>query len=191
MTSGIGATTSGDIRGDYMNLLIAQLQNQNPMEPMDNKDMSAQLTMLSQLEQLESMKVTFAQVLESQETTQAAGLIGKTVSFYGEDSENVISAKVDAVVTVEGEPRIIAGGYELELDGILSIADSETVGGFQGVDPTEWLGKEISFLPHGGDYVNPLEGTVERVETVNGQTYLIVNDYKVAPDEIRSVGLNE
>jgi flagellar basal-body rod modification protein FlgD len=190
--SSVGSTSnSGDIRSDYMNLLLAQLQNQNPLEPMDNSEMSAQLTMLSQLEQLENMQITFADVLESQQTSQASDLIGKEISFYAQDSQEVMSAIVERVINVDGEPHVVAGGYELALDGVLSIVDGEATESFQGIKATEWLGKEVTFLPSTGGYVYPVTGTVERVETLDGETRLIVDAYKVALEEIQSVGLND
>jgi len=60
-TSAIG--TASDIQMDYMKLLITQLQNQNPLEPLNNNEMASQLAQFSQLQQLESMNSTFAQVL--------------------------------------------------------------------------------------------------------------------------------
>ena len=48
-------SSASKIQMDYMNLLITQLQNQNPLEPLDNNQMATQLAQLSQLQQLESM----------------------------------------------------------------------------------------------------------------------------------------
>ena len=55
MIATTGASSSGDLQANYMSLLVTQLQNQNPLEPMNNNDMSAQLAQYSQLEQLENM----------------------------------------------------------------------------------------------------------------------------------------
>jgi flagellar basal-body rod modification protein FlgD len=68
-----------------MQLLITQLQNQNPLEPMDNNDMSAQLTQFSQLEQLENMSQNFSNVLTSMERSYSGSLLGQTVSFTADD----------------------------------------------------------------------------------------------------------
>ena len=45
--------SSSDIQLDYMKLLVTQLRNQNPLEPMDSNDMASQLAQFSQLQQLE------------------------------------------------------------------------------------------------------------------------------------------
>lgn len=78
-------TTASDIQLDYMKLLIAQLQNQNPLEPLDNNEMASQLAQFSGLSQLESMNTSFADVLVMANRTYANSLLGKTVTFYAED----------------------------------------------------------------------------------------------------------
>ena len=52
MSALTGMTSSaGEIRTNYMNLLVTQLRHQNPLEPMDNNEMASQLALFSQLEQ--------------------------------------------------------------------------------------------------------------------------------------------
>jgi len=61
--SAISSTPSAtDLQTDYMKLLVTQLQNQNPLEPLDNKDMSAQLAQFSQLQQTENLNTSFGNV---------------------------------------------------------------------------------------------------------------------------------
>jgi flagellar basal-body rod modification protein FlgD len=78
-------TSASSIQLDYMKLLVTQLQNQNPLEPMDNDQMAAQLTQFSQLQQLESMSSKFADVLKTTNRTYANSLLDKKVTFYYQD----------------------------------------------------------------------------------------------------------
>jgi flagellar basal-body rod modification protein FlgD len=126
----LSATTSSSIRMDYMKLLVAQLQNQNPLEPLDNNEMASQLTQFSQLEQLESMNTNFAKVLASVERTYANSLIGKEVSFFGETEEgnliqmNGIVQEVFNDPDTEGALLIVEtsdGNYTFSLDGVISV----------------------------------------------------------------------
>ena len=75
---------------DYMKLLVTQLQNQNPLEPLDNKDMSAQLAQFSQLQQTENLNASFSKVLESVQRSYASSLIGKEVSFQVQADDGTI-----------------------------------------------------------------------------------------------------
>ena len=118
-------TSSSNIQADYMKLLVTQLQNQNPLEPMDNNDMASQLTQFSQLEQLESMNSNFAKVLETVEHNYAASLIGKEVSFLGETQPGTIaitSGTVDQIYNnVDGQIALIVGSYTLGLSDVMSV----------------------------------------------------------------------
>jgi len=121
------SVTSSSIQADYMKLLITQLQNQNPLEPLDSNQMAAQLAQFSQLQQLESMNTSFAKVLSTTEMMYANSLIGKEVSFYGQledGTADIISARVESF-TRDKDERIVlsAGGYVLGLEDILLIKE--------------------------------------------------------------------
>jgi len=78
------ASASG-IQMDYMKLLITQLQNQDPLEPLNNNEMASQLAQFSQLQQLESMNSNFAEVLAITNRSYANSLIGKEITFLTRD----------------------------------------------------------------------------------------------------------
>ncbi len=86
---------TNDLQMQYMNLLVAQLKNQNPLEPMDNNQMTAQLAQFSQLEQLasvnnklETANFTFSDVMSIANRNYANSLIGREVTFFAEDEES-------------------------------------------------------------------------------------------------------
>lgn len=74
-------TTSNTLDKEaFLLLLITELKNQNPLDPMDNKDFIAQLTQFSTLEQITNMTESIQNFLTLQEgalQAQAASLIGK------------------------------------------------------------------------------------------------------------------
>lgn len=119
--------SASSLQIDYMKLLTAQLQNQNPLEPLDNGDMTAQLAQFSQLSQLEKMNSAFADVLKSVERQYASSLIGKEISFVGETSDgsvNLISGQVDQIANIDGKLLLGVGDYTLTLDDILRVKTS-------------------------------------------------------------------
>ncbi len=136
---GIGAignsgNSASGIHMDYMNLMITQLKNQNPLDPMDNTEMASQLTQLAQLEQaerqssaLQQMSSAFDEVLQKVQYGQAAGLLGKRVSFdiLNPDSNGSeiieISRTVESVNIDEGQVTLAVGDYEIGLGDILEI----------------------------------------------------------------------
>ncbi len=117
----VSSTSSASISADYMNLLVVQLQNQNPLEPMDNNQMASQLAQLSQLEQLEKMNSSFQDVLASQLETQAISLIGKNVAYVPSGGTAATVGTVDGVDNTYSDPRLIIGNQRLQLSDILAI----------------------------------------------------------------------
>ncbi len=79
--------SASDIQTNYLNLLVAQLQNQNPLEPMDNNEMASQLAQLSQLGQIETLNASFEAVMANTERSYANSLIDRNVTFFSENGE--------------------------------------------------------------------------------------------------------
>jgi flagellar basal-body rod modification protein FlgD len=97
--------TASEIQMDYMKLLVEQLRNQNPLEPLDSNDMASQLAQFSQLQQLElantnlgSLNTSFEAVLAATNRNYANSLIGKTVTFFADDEETGQLTKMEGVV---------------------------------------------------------------------------------------------
>jgi len=125
MDSSSAINTASSIQMDYMKLLITQLQNQNPLEPMDNNEMASQLAQFSQLQQLESMNSNFAKVLAGTERNYANSLIGKEISFASEDetgSRDITSGIVEEVINnVDGEIILVTADQAVALEGVISV----------------------------------------------------------------------
>ena len=69
-------------REDFLRMLIAQLENQDPLDPQDAAEFSAQLAQFSSLEQLIGMRTAVEDLASAQSSSQAlaaAGLIGRQV----------------------------------------------------------------------------------------------------------------
>jgi flagellar basal-body rod modification protein FlgD len=81
----MGANSLG--KDAFLQLLVTQLQNQDPLQPMDNTEFVAQLAQFSSLEQLTSVNDQLSSVqlgLISSSNLQAAGLVGKEVTSRGD-----------------------------------------------------------------------------------------------------------
>jgi flagellar basal-body rod modification protein FlgD len=72
-------TTNALGQDDFMKMLLAQLQNQNPLDPMDGKDFAAQLAQFSSLQQLSNLNETMSSLptyLKSFSNAQMVNIIG-------------------------------------------------------------------------------------------------------------------
>jgi len=127
MSSISSPASAGDLRMDYMKLLVTQLQNQNPLEPMDNKDMSAQLAQFSQLQQTENLNTSFSRVLESVQRSYASSLIGKEVSFKVQGADGTIETRTgevdEVVIGADGNLLLMVDDQQVKLADVTSIRD--------------------------------------------------------------------
>ena len=126
MASVSEVTSASDLQMDYMQLLVTQLQYQNPLEPMDNNQMATQLAQFSQLQQLENVNTSFSEALATANRSYANSLIGKTVSFMGSGSQDgeISNAVVNQVFNdVEGDIVLMAGNEQISLGDIISITN--------------------------------------------------------------------
>lgn len=112
---------------DYMKLLVTQLQNQNPLEPMDNNEMASQLAQFSQLQQLETMNSNFAKVLAMTERTYAGSLIGKEISFTTQTQDGAQEVTHGIVQEIyhnmDGMIMLSVGDFAIGLDDVLTVKD--------------------------------------------------------------------
>ncbi|BAI81176.1 flagellar basal-body rod modification protein FlgD [Deferribacter desulfuricans SSM1] len=77
-------------KDDFLNLLVTQLKNQDPLNPLDNSEFIAQTTQFSSLEQLINISEKFDKLIDNEESSNlnlfsAVSFIDKTINFYGND----------------------------------------------------------------------------------------------------------
>ena len=130
----------GQQKMEFLNLLVTEMKNQNPLEPMDNQQMAAQLAQFTQLELSEesnqniiSMNETMANMNSSfqgammvAEFDYARSLLGKEVEVYNSESNGFISGKVERIgVTDKGEPVMV-----MRENGVVGTEDEPNRGVF-------------------------------------------------------------
>ncbi len=92
--SGAGLSTvqqSGLSEQDFINLFLTQLTFQDPLNPVDNREFLAQLAEFTTIEQDQMINDNLTGLLEIQASTQAIGLIGKSVQIT-QNGQNIIGS---------------------------------------------------------------------------------------------------
>ena len=67
-------------KDDFLKLFVAQLQHQDPMNPMQDADMMGQMASFSTLEQVSNMAVEKPAIAQNLTASNAVGLLGRTVT---------------------------------------------------------------------------------------------------------------
>ncbi len=114
-------------RDQFLQLLVTQLQNQDPLDPIKNEEFLAQLAQFSTLEGIEQLNASFSDLLALQQLTEGANLIGKLITFQADDSSTVEEAVVERVTVQEGKLQLItADGTFVHVSNVQSVAAPET-----------------------------------------------------------------
>jgi flagellar basal-body rod modification protein FlgD len=128
---------------DFLQMLITKLKYQDPTNPVSDSNFTSEMAQYSTLEQMQNMNSTstasaaalsdlntnIVSLIMMQNTTQAAGLIGKTVAISTSvtDSTGAVVAGPDVTGTVSivkfvnGQPKVVVNGIEYGLASIKEI----------------------------------------------------------------------
>lgn len=112
-TSNVGGTSALG-KDEFLNLLVTQLQYQDPLEPSSDTEFIAQMAQFSSLEQMQNLNDSFSKF-------QSFSMVGKYVTAnYGTDT---IEGYVENVVTAGGETFAVIDGNSVNIEDIYKITD--------------------------------------------------------------------
>ena len=116
------ASSNDALKDEFMQLLVTQLKNQDPLSPVEQQDFIGQLAQFSTLEGIESLNANFSDMLRVQELTQGAELLGKNVEFY--DSLGVAEqGTVDAVRVEDQRVVMEVNGRDVSITDVQRIVN--------------------------------------------------------------------
>jgi len=104
----------------FLQLLVSQLQNQDPLEPVSNADFVNQLATLNTVQGLQSLNASFGQMLKLSQLSQGADLIGKTVT-YAPTGGTATTGTVDSVAVRDGNFVLQVGTAQVTLDQVQTV----------------------------------------------------------------------
>lgn len=108
----VGATPTLDYDA-FLQLLLAQMQNQDPLNPTDSTEFVSQLATFSNVEQGMNTNTKLDQLLTVSNLTQASTMVGHTLtSADGSISGIIASVRVDST----GATAVLTDGKEVVID---------------------------------------------------------------------------
>ena len=120
----------------FLQLLVAQMQYQDPLEPTSNTEWVAQMATFSMVESLNNMQTAF-------DKQSANSLVGKYV-FINDGDNGYVKGKVDFITKQDGKTKLSVGDKLYDLDQLDTVSDEEY---FQGAVLANDLHKMIQLLP--------------------------------------------
>jgi len=181
----------------FLQLLVAQLQNQDPLNPMESTEFTSQLAQFSSLEQMIDVNKNLVDI----KSEVSVDPHGDPINYIGK----LIKADDNSIIRKDGNN--LTGSYKIDEGATITIGIYDQYGnevrtinaGFKdpGEYPVEWEGKDnlgfdvsdgnYSFEVFGqnqfGNYVSIdtySSGEVTGVTMANGLSYLLLGDKRVA-----------
>ncbi|KAA0966510.1 flagellar hook assembly protein FlgD [Sporosarcina sp. ANT_H38] len=177
-------------KDDFMKLLITQLQNQDPTNPMKDNEFIAQMAQFSSLEQTMNLAKSFDKFAEVQNQTQLIqynNFVGKDVKWHelklddsgnpvvGEDGNSVINEGVNQIVSLKYDNGsvifIMDDGKELTPGNISEVMGSAS-GSSSLVEASMLIGKFVGYMDDKEEKI----GKVVAVSNKDGKLQYVLAD---------------
>ena len=128
-TSGSNGLADVDL-DQFLGLLITELQNQDPLNPMDNAQMLAQIGQIRQIGSTNKLTDTLSTLAIGQELSMASGLIGKEVSALDVNAKDVtgivdrVAVQTDAKDNNNRKVQVHIGDSIVDIKNIREIVNT-------------------------------------------------------------------
>lgn len=109
----------------FLQLLVAQLQYQDPTNPVDTSSFMNQTAMLSQVQTMNGMSSTLASLSAASEGQEATSMIGKQVTYTGSDGTSG-SGVVSSVQLLASGPVLQVGNTAVALGNVTQVSAAPT-----------------------------------------------------------------
>lgn len=113
-------------KDDFLKILMTQLQNQDPTDPMDDSESVSQMAAFSSLEQMTNMSESMERLADSKlsPVVQYSNMIGQEVAYQEDDGEepSVETSKVTAVSQKDDQAKLeLENGKRIDAGSIIKI----------------------------------------------------------------------
>lgn len=128
-------TTGNDLGNvnldEFLQLMITELQNQDPLNPTDNSEMLAQMTQIRQMGATNQLTDALTSLSMGQSLTQASNLIGKKVTALDDKSKEIsgvvdrVSVKIDEKDRTKRDVKLHVGDATVDINNVREIVQPD------------------------------------------------------------------
>jgi len=105
----------------FIKILVGELSNQDPTNPVDNAQFLTQLSTLQNLETMSRLEDSLGAFMKYQKVSSAAVLIGHEVSFINSETGEPVTGLVEKVVLTEGNVTLVVDGINVAFENVHEI----------------------------------------------------------------------
>jgi flagellar basal-body rod modification protein FlgD len=126
-TTSLSDVAGGELgKNEFLQMLVTQMQSQDPMDPMDNAEMTAQLAQFSALEQMENLNSQFEGFQQSSTAAMSLMNSGQPVVMELMDGSSV-EGVLEKVQWMGGETQFVVDGTTYSSGDVTSLQTAETL----------------------------------------------------------------
>ena len=179
-------TKANDALGkdDFLQLLVKQMQCQDPLNPQDNSEYVAQLAQFSSLEQMTNLNT-------AANASQANSLVGKGI-VWADSKNDTYSGVVSSVKYTNGTAKLMVGNTEVDLSKVLYVGaaasantTSEQIQKLNTMQASAMIGKKVTWTD--STTKASQNGIVTSVKIVDGETKLMVGSTPVTISTLTNI----
>ena len=168
------ASSSSDQEQRFLKLLVTQLNNQDPLNPLDNAELTSQLAQMSTVSGIEKLNSTLQSLVDqsgSSQTLQAASLIGRTVLTPGSSINLKDNAAASFGLDMQGAADTVKVTVTDAAGNTVRTIDAGTLP--QGTKTLSWDGKSDTGVAMGnGSYkISVVAASAGKSVAANTLTY--------------------
>lgn len=167
----------------FLTLLVAQLANQDPLNPQKDTEFITQLAQMTTLEEMQHISSQMSSI-------QAYSLVGQYAYAESLDADNgtasCLYGKIESIVNESSTYYAIINGNTVKTDDIVQIFDSSLLSAdYALIELSSLIGKTVtgSYETEDGTPAN-VTGTVSSVTYEDGVVFALVDGFKVSVDKI-------
>ncbi len=111
---------SGLTQNDFLQLLVAQMQNQDPTNPVSSDQFLQEMASFSEVVDISQLQTLTQSILTNEVATQGLQLLGKQVTAQT-SSGTQVSGTVTELTMVQGQPMLTINGTQLPVSQVISV----------------------------------------------------------------------
>ncbi|WP_100330915.1 flagellar hook assembly protein FlgD [Bacillus xiapuensis] len=184
-------------KDEFLKILMTQLQNQDPLNPMEDKDFIAQMATFSSLEQMTKMASSFEKFMQMQQSSQMVSyhsFVGKEVTWHkiipSEDAQEkpAVQEGSGTIASIrykgDGVEFTLSDGTVLEPANISEVKGGASGGSSTLVEASHLIGHTVSWNKDGKE----LSAIVRSVSSKEGAILLhLDNGDKIPPSSLTKI----
>ncbi|MFI4862148.1 MAG: flagellar hook assembly protein FlgD [Phycisphaerales bacterium JB063] len=169
--------------GEFLEIILSELTNQDPLAPNDTGAILEQLSSLRNIESQASLETKFEALVTQNAISTSANMIGKHVEGLN-SANNTVTGIVKSLVIEEGKPVLkLSDGSSLEAERVTQVRDADDVadsfgGLLGGIDPESVVGMMVAGSDSTGETV---AGVVTGIRFEEGSPYFELDTGRAMP----------